>query len=226
MSTYLEEIIVSIGAIGTFLLALLGYWNIFKPLKPRLNICHGTTGGYLTSEIIPQQSESSLSLTPVLSLLYRLKVKNQNKFYSVTAKNVYIRFIEIYKMGYNDEWIKLEPFNPFKMRWISGTNEHESFSNDLGRGEYLFINFFTILIIQGQDDNSNVTIMEIIPGQRGIENISLPSGFPRTELYGEGKFKFKLLVFGDNIKSKQYEYEVECKLHPNWRSPTVNIKRL
>ena len=226
MSNYLEEIIVSIGAIGTFLLALASYWNLFKPLKPHLNIYHGTTGEYLTSGTAYQRNMSTQSSTPVIQLLYRLKVENQNRFYSVTAKNVYIRCIEICKMGPNNEWIKLEPFNPFKMRWASGTNERESFSNDLGKGEFLYITFFTVFTAPKQSNKSNEYEIKIIPGQVENENIALPLGFPQTELYGEEKFKFKITVFGDNVKSKQYEYEVNCSPDSNWRSLNVNIKRL
>ncbi len=226
MSNYLEEIIVSIGAIGTFLLALASYWNLFKPLKPKLNICSGTTGEYLASGIDNQKCGPSQSLIPVMHNWYRLKVENKNKIFSATAKNVYIRFTEICKMSSNNEWKPLEPFNPFKMRWTSGTDKSNYFSTNLGKGEHLYINFFTIDVVKKQNSPSNIGIIKIIPGHEGIKSIALPLGFPEKELCGDGKFKFKISIFGDNVKSKQYEYEVDCSLDQNCFTPNVNIKKL
>ena len=214
-----------LGSMGTFLLALAAYWNLFKPFKPSLNIFYGTTGEYLSTLVNCNYANFSNSNNKTC-LLYRLKIENKNKFRSITAKNVYIRFNEIRKMVSDDESIKLQPFNPFKMRWTSGTDSKDAFISDLGRGEYLYINFFSIIITPDKSGNPVKNIMEIIPGHPAITDLSLPQGFPRTELFGDGKFKFKISVFGDNIKSKQYEFKVECSLDSTGLTTNVVVEKL
>lgn len=213
------------GTTGTILLVLMAYWNKFKPFKPSLNIFYGTTGEYL-STLKNCNSGNFSNFNNKTCLLYRLKIENENKFRSITAKNVYIKFNEIRKMVNDDESIKLQPFNPFKMRWTSGTDSKEAFTSNLGRGEYLYINFFSIIITPDKSGNPVKNIMEIIPGHPAITNLSLPQGFPRTELFGDGKFKFKISVFGDNIKSKQYEFKVECSLDSTGLTTNVVVEKL
>ena len=48
MSYNLIEFIDLAGMISTFALALVAYWNIFKPSKPKIKISYGITGKYLS----------------------------------------------------------------------------------------------------------------------------------------------------------------------------------
>ena len=206
-----SELLSLLGTIGTFLLALAAFWNIFKPLKPRLNLSYGTVGGYLST-----LEENGIPPGELLSYsfnyyIYRLKIENNNKFYSKTAKNVFCSFIEIEKW-LDGKWCSLEPFNPFRMKWTSKPKESDIFSNDLAKGEYQYVNFFTVTVIAQTNYmvvNKEYPKIQMIPGHIGIEKISLAAGFPKNQLFKEGKFRFKIGLHGENVKSKTYTYEVE-----------------
>ena len=48
MNSTITEYVTLLGAIGTFALALAAFWNIFKPLKPKIKLSHGSTGEHLS----------------------------------------------------------------------------------------------------------------------------------------------------------------------------------
>jgi hypothetical protein len=217
----LTEIIDMMGALGTFALALAAYWNIFKPLKPKIKISAGINGEYMSNFTIP---------TPIWGVscvyfIYRLKVENCKKFSSYYAKKVYLRFMEISKMNRDNKWDKLQPFNPFMMRWTSTTGINDVFQNDLGKGEYLYVNFFaikrTLKSLSNQIDKS-----EIIPGHEPIKGLALAAGFPLEELGRNGTFKFKIGIFGENVKPNEYTFKVEVRDMNNIQAPTISIEQM
>ncbi len=221
----LMQFIELAGAIGTFGLALVAFWNIFKPLKPKIIISYGTTGEYLS------QLEDSCSSPPVGGescqyYIFRLKVENRKKFTSLYAKKLYLRFMEISKLDQNGKWERLVPFNPFMLRWTSTTMQNDLFYNDLGKGEYLYANFFTIKSFFAPMDNKTIVKSEMFPGHEGIRDIALPAGFPRKKLNEGGSFKFKIGVFGENMKGKEFNYKVTFEASQNKDQPKIDIREM
>lgn len=222
MSYSLIEIIELIGSIGTFTLALAAYWNIFKPLKPKIGLSHGIKGEYLS------KFNNVCSQTPTLGVIclyfvYRLKVDNSKKLSSYYAKNVYLRFMGISRMNEQDRREELLPFNPFKMRWTSTTGENDLFHNDLGKGEYLYVNFFTIKRTL-KPCSDEIEKSEIIPGHEGIKDVALAAGFPLEKLDKNGTFKFKIGIFGENVKAREFNFKVTVEDINNIPCPKISIE--
>ena len=217
MSYNLIEFLDLAGPIGTFALALAAYWNIFKPLKPKIKISYGIAGEYL-SKLEIQASTLGVSYR---YFMYRLKVENRKKFSSFYAKKVYLRFMGI--NSEDQECKELTPFNPFMMRWTSTTDEENTFYNDFGKGEYLYVNFFTIkrTLKPCSDD---IDKSEIIPGHEGIEKLALAAGFPKEKLEKNGMFKFKIGVFGENVKHRELIFKVIFIDINNIPDPKINIE--
>lgn len=225
MNATLTEFITLAGTIGTFALALVAFWNIFKPLKPKIKLSHGTTGEYLSKLEGRCDAPPSLAL-PCKYLIYRLRIENGKKISSFSAKKVYLRFMEISRLNEIGSWEKLVPFNPVMMRWTSATDESNIFYSDLAKGEYLFANFFTIKLMLSPVNNEIINKSEIIPGYEGIKNMALAAGFPLEKLEKEGIFKFKIGVFGENMKPKEFIFEVKfCDLRTK-PEPKIKIKDL
>jgi len=222
---FLIESVELIGSIGTFGLALAAYWNIFKPLKPKIIISFGTKGEYFSENKDELTTISSLDKC-VLYYFYRLKVENDNKFISSCAKKLYLRFMAISSMVDDDKWEELTPFNPFTMRWTSTTDNYNAFYSDLAKGEYLYANFFTVKNILSNPNCTTIESSEIIPGHEGIKYLALAAGFPREKLKNKGTFRFKIGVFGENIKGKEFCYEVKFEAGQNIDQSKVNIRQL
>ena len=219
------ELLTLLGSIGTFLLALAAFWNILKPLKLRLNLSYGTGGGYLSTLDIDCNSSNNSLVYSCKYYLYRIKIENNKKFYSKTAKNAFCSFIEIEKW-LDGKWCSLEPFNPFRMRWTSKPDEYDIFSSDLAKGEYQYVNFLTVTVITQTPSmviNKEFPKIQLIPGHLRIKPIALAAGFPEHQLTKEGKFRFKIGLHGENVKSKTYTYEVEFNPVDN-KSPDKMIK--
>jgi hypothetical protein len=220
-----REFITLASAIGTFALALAAFWNIFKPLKPKIKLSYGTTGEYLSKLEANCGSRSDLGVS-CRYFIYRLKVENSKKLTSLYAKRVYLRFMEISKLNEESSWEELVPFNPFMMRWTSTTDANNIFYNDLGKGEYLYTNFFTVKSSLPPSNHEIIERSEILPGHEGIIDIALAAGFPREKLKENGKFRFKIGVFAENMKGNEFNYEVTFKASPNMYQTNINISEL
>ena len=156
--------------------------------------------------------------------IYRLKVENCKKISSYYAKKVYLRFIEISKMNGDNKWGKLQPFNPFMMRWTSTTGMNDVFQNDLSKGEYLYVNFFTIKRTL-KPCSEQIDKSEIIPGHETIKDLALAAGFTLEELGKNGTFKFKIGVFGGNVKPKELNFKVKVEDINNIPAPKISIEQ-
>ena len=222
MKMTLVELITLLGSIGTFALALATFWNIFKPLKPKIKLSYGTTGEYLSTPYGQCGSVSPLGVS-CRYFLYRLKVENRNKVTSYYAKKVYLRFIEISRLNNVKKWENLAPFNPFMMRWTSTTGNNDTFYNDLGKGEHLFTNFFTVKFTMEPMSDTEIHEIEIIPGNEGIENLALAAGFPREKIKQPGTFQFKIGVFGENMKPNEFIFKVTFNVDADHCQPKIYI---
>ena len=133
--------------------------------------------------------------------------------------------MEISRLNENGSWEELVPFNPFMMKWTSATDGNNIFYSDLGKGEYLFTNFFTVKIFLAPMSDE-IDKSEIIPGHEGIKKIALAAGFPLGKLEKEGTFRFKIGVFGENMKAKEFIFEVAFNDLRGKPQPKIRIKDL
>ena len=222
----LTEFITLAGSLGTVGLAIAAFINISKPLRPKIRISHGIAGEYL-SEMNNVQCSSPPTLGESCNyLVYRLKVENSKKVTSSYAKRVYLRFMAVSRIVDDDKLEELQPFNPFTMRWTSLTDNDNAFYNDLAKGEYLYANFFIVKSSLSRQDYETIEKSEILPGHERIKDIALAAGFPREKLQQSGKFRFKIGVFAENMKGKEFSYEVTFEANPTTGQPMVNISEL
>ena len=222
----ITEFIILAGSLGTVGLAIASFLNISKPLRPKIEISYGIAGEYLSEINNENCISSSIVWGSCNYLLYRLKVENSKKVTSSYAKRVYLRFMAISRMVDDDKWEELSPFNPFTMRWTSQTDNDNAFYNDLAKGEYLYANFFTVKNTLSPQNCKTIERSEIIPGHEGILDLALAAGFPREKLQKNGKFRFKIGVFAENTKGKEFTYEVTFETIPNSGQTKVNIRKL
>ena len=155
-------------------------------------------------------------ITPTTNI-YRLKIENSSRFNSATAKKIFCSFMKIEKL-LDSEWRSLDPFNPFRMRWTSNPLMEGPFLNNLAKGEYQYINFLTVIVKSqkgGEVKNGVEHRSQIIPGHCGIKEIALAAGFPEYELENYGRFRFRIGLFGENVKNQTHTYEVELNPDEN-----------
>ena len=222
----ITEFIILAGSLGTAGLAIAAFINISKPLRPKIKISYGVTGEYLSEDDNKQCSSPNSLGERCNYLVYRIKVENSKKVTSSYAKRVYLRFMAVSKIVDDDKLDELQPFNPFTMRWTSLTDNDNAFYNDLAKGEYLYANFFTIKCALSSSNYNTIDKLEILLGHEGIKDIALPAGFPRKALEGNGKFRFKIGVFAENMKGKEFNYEVAFEVGPDMDQKKVNISEL
>ena len=139
---------------------------------------------------------------------YRVIVSNQNTWKSIKSTNTYGRILSIKKDG-----IKLDKFNPLKMRWVSNS-EYET----LSVGEHMMLNLCTV--VYNYDASNEIKDYHIFPGHYGGLKYSLAAGFDLNQLK-DGKYEYEIGIYGQNYKGSQYLITIDFK--GNNGDPTVNI---
>ena len=151
--------------------------------RPKLLLSAGTTGEY-RSDLTGLGN--SLGTTFGYNF-FRMKIENKSSATTSRADGVYLRILNVYKDN-----TELEPFNTMMMRWVSNT-----FSEDLSRGEHLFVNLVTIC----QDENGH---RYAYPGHMGGKQLGLSAGFPEDKLDQPGDFSYRIGVYGKRLNGRTY----------------------
>jgi hypothetical protein len=113
----------------------------------------------------------------------RLKVFNKNNFWSKSAKNCYVKLIEIKKDGE-----LMHPFTPVPLKWSSYDEEIGLITtrkHDLAKGEFHFID----LCHEQESIKKRLHFQTPIPPKLGIKLLS-------------GIYTFKVGIYGDDFKPK------------------------
>ncbi len=200
------------GAVGTLALATAALMNMIK-CPPKIVLQEGASGEYLSiSTDIPQTGPANESSVMVNSTnlrvsykyyIYRLKLTNSKTIFRSYAKHVQFRFISVESME-RDKWKPLEPFN---MRWTPEKTLQSAFYNDLANEESIYVNFFTV-VLTSKVMRDEFECAKIMLGHVGIKSSALAAGFSEADMKKERKFRFTVGIYVENVKAKEYKYEV------------------
>ena len=197
MSWYL-----SLSIVATVLSVIAMTKELFIPIffRPNLLLSVGTTGEYLSDLTT---NGNSLGTT-VRYNLFRLKIENKASFSASKDDGLYLRILNIYK-----DKTELQPFNTMVMRWVSA-----SFSEDLSRGEHLFVNLVTVY-------HDEYKAHYAYPGHFGGAGLALAAGFPMGDLRKAGNFSYRIGIFGKRLSGKTYT--VNFHFEPRDQDPISNL---
>jgi len=189
-------------ALGVSILALLVTFlkdliipNIFKPrliLEGKNDeecVDDAVDKKYISGGIgrnLPQIGINTKTKEPIYELKsksrwLRLRLKNEKGFFSKTARNCYVKLIEIK----NSNGVIIRPFNAFPLMWVS----YAVSKNNLAKGEYHLLD----LVFEKESER---VIYPAVHNQFGLPHLLLER---KEEKLGPNVYKFKLAVYGDNF---------------------------
>ncbi|MBD3203512.1 hypothetical protein GF327_04410 [Candidatus Woesearchaeota archaeon] len=158
-------------ALSMFALFISMFKDFFLPLifKPRLKIVMNNTESFVRTAL---SSEGR-------SRYARILLKNQDSFFSKSAKQCYVKLLEIR----DNENNVIQPFDQAPLNW---TVYHNT-KNDLAKGESHFI--------------------DLVYEKEHINHLFFPTSVPNSlmdnadELLGAGNYKLRIGVYGNNFNS-------------------------